>query len=93
VTPAPAGKLAFATRGDANTGVEKWSVARGGLVGRYAFRVPHAGRIARYAATAPLRVLGVLAAFTLAADVLRRVWRRQPPNASRPPLDTPPTGD
>jgi signal peptidase len=93
VTPAPAGKLAFATRGDANTGVEKWNVAPGGLVGRYAFRVPHAGRIARHAAMAPLRVLIVLAALTLAADVLRRVWRRQPPKAFSPSLDTPPTGD
>jgi signal peptidase len=93
VAPAPAGKLAFVTKGDANTGVEAWNVAPEGLVGRYAFRVPHAGRIARYAATAPLRVLVVLAALTLAADVLRRVWRRQPPKASSLPLDTPPTGD
>lgn len=36
-------RIAFVTRGDANTGVERWDAPRGGRIGRVKFKVPRAG--------------------------------------------------
>jgi signal peptidase I len=61
--------LAFTTRGDANTGVERWSIDAGGVVGRYAgVRVPGVGR-------APLALVSALSGLVLAGLLLRGIWR------------------
>ena len=67
----PAGAdLRFVTRGDANSGVERWSVRREARLGRYTgVRVPAAGRAARSPQTAAA-VVAVAVAL-----LLRRIWR------------------
>jgi signal peptidase len=79
------GRLAFVTRGDANTGVERWTVKPDGTVGRYAFRVPSAGRLVGLAGPGTWRALMLAAAAVLVLDVLRRVWTRpaSPPRPSQ----------
>jgi signal peptidase I len=75
VAPAGAGRLAFVTRGDANTGVERWRIGAGGTVGRYTgARLPHAGRLLARAHGAPLAVVALLSGATLAGMALRRIW-------------------
>lgn len=39
----PGGQWSFVTRGDANTGVERWGVATDGRIGRVTARLPRAG--------------------------------------------------
>lgn len=66
------GRLAFTTRGDANSGAERWSVRRDDRLGRYVgVRVPAVGRVAASAPRHATPALVVLAAFLL----LWRVWR------------------
>jgi signal peptidase I len=89
VTPAHGATLAFVTRGDANTGVERWTVEADGVIGRYAFRVPAAGRVVRAAGTDIWRLVVVLAALSVAADVLRRIWRTPAPPTSLPSDSSP----
>lgn len=77
------GELAFTTRGDANTGGERWRIARDGRIGRYAgIRLPYAGRVAA-ALQGPLTAS--LAATALALLALNAIWtpRRRSPTASR----------
>jgi len=64
------------TRGDANGGSERWSVAAAGRVGRVVYRVPQVG-YATVAAGTPLGriLLVVVPALVLGACELRRVWR------------------
>ena len=63
------GRLAFTTRGDANSGVERWTVRRDETLGRYTgLRVPSAG-----GAASPAVALGVVAVAVLL--LLRRIWR------------------
>jgi signal peptidase len=68
-------EVAFTTRGDANTGVEEWSVARTDKVGLYVFRVPKLGYVVA-ATTQPavrLAVVGLVLALGLLWS-LRRIW-------------------
>jgi signal peptidase len=70
------GRLAFVTRGDANTGTERWTVERSGTLGRFTgIRVPHAGRAARALAGVPLMLVALASGLALAALALRRIWR------------------
>jgi len=74
---ASAGSVAFVTRGDANTGVERWSIPEGGTVGRVVLRIPFVG----YATNRAGSRLGklaflVLPAILLAVVEVRRIWRR-----------------
>lgn len=70
------GGLAVVTRGDANTGVERWSIRRDATLGRYAgVRVPHAGRAVRALAGPPLAILSGLSGIALAVLLVRRIWR------------------
>ena len=64
------------TRGDANDGSERWSVAAGGRVGRMAYRLPKVGYVT-VAAGGPLGriLLVVVPAILLGAYEIRRVWR------------------
>jgi signal peptidase len=64
------------TRGDANDGSERWSVAAGGRVGRVAYRLPKVGYVT-VAAGGPLGriLLVVVPAILLGACEIWRVWR------------------
>lgn len=67
--------LSFVTRGDANTGEERWSIARDGTIGAAAFRVPGAGHVLAWLRMPAIRTaLLVVSALALAALALRRIW-------------------
>lgn len=69
-------RLAFVTRGDANSGVDRWSIRRDGTIGRYAgVRVPAVGRAARAVQGPPLAVIALFSGLALAMIVVRRIWR------------------
>lgn len=75
VRPAPLGRLAFRTRGDANDVAESWQIAADGRIGRYVgLRVPHAGRAVTALAGPPLALVALLSGAALAALALRRIW-------------------
>lgn len=68
-------RLAFVTRGDANTGEERWSITRDGTVGAAAFRLPGAGHLLAWLQMPAVRTsLLVGSALVLAALALRRIW-------------------
>jgi signal peptidase len=72
--------VGFVTRGDANTGVERWSIPKGGSVGRVALRIPLAGYISDRAGSRFGRLgLLVFPALLLALFELKRIWRRDEP--------------
>ncbi len=69
-------RIAFMTRGDANSASESWSAARGASVGKLLVRVPAVGRgMAWMTAPWPRSILLGLAALVLSAALLRRIWR------------------
>jgi signal peptidase len=68
-------RLAFVTRGDANTGQERWSIDRDGTIGSAAFRVPGAGHVLAWLRMPAVRTAFLVAsALVLAALALRRIW-------------------
>lgn len=75
----PAGtEIAFVTKGDANTGVERWRIAPDGTVGVYELRVPRAGYAVASLSTPGARLLLLTAmSLLLGAAVLRRIWLRE----------------
>jgi signal peptidase len=67
--------LAFVTRGDANTGEERWSIGGDGTIGAAAFRVPRAGHVLAWLRLPAVRTaLLVVSALALAGLALRRIW-------------------
>jgi signal peptidase I len=67
--------FSFVTRGDANTGVERWSVHADGTVGRFLFRIPKVGYVLGWIAVPIVRsALMVGAALFLGTAALRRIW-------------------
>jgi signal peptidase I len=67
--------FSFVTRGDANTGVERWSVDADGTVGRFLFRIPKVGYVLGWVAVPLIRsALMVGAALLLGTAALRRIW-------------------
>lgn len=69
-------RLDFVTEGDANTGTERWKVARDGKLARYTgFKIPAIGRATSAVAGPALLVLAALGGLTLAALALRMIWR------------------
>lgn len=66
---------AFVTRGDANSGSERWKVEASGSVGRYVGRVPRAGYAVAWLSS-PLARLGLLGlgGLVLGGLLLRRIW-------------------
>ena len=69
------GAFAFVTRGDANTGVERWSVPPDGELGRLTLRLPKVGYALVWAADPLVRLILVLGAGVVLAGLLvRRVW-------------------
>ena len=70
------GKLAFTTKGDANTGKEEWMIPSEGAVGEYVFRLPKAGYVMRWAGSGRTRAIitiGMALCATLIA--LRKIWK------------------
>ncbi len=69
------GKVAFETKGDANTSVEDWTVARDGTIGLVLYRVPRLGYVLFYV-RGPLGrlLLVVLPALLLGGYELWRIW-------------------
>ena len=72
----PGGNWAFVTRGDANTGVERWGVSAKGRLGRVTARLPKAGYAAGWLSN-PIGRFGLVAIGGLALSLLlaRRIWR------------------
>ena len=68
-------RVAVVTRGDANTGVERWVADANGTVGRFAFRIPKLGFFVAWLTVPAIRLLFVtFAAVALGALLLRRIW-------------------
>jgi signal peptidase len=72
------GSIAFVTKGDANTGVERWQMPEDGTIGRVEFRIPKLGYVtnrvgSRFGRLAFL----VLPALLLAFSELYKIWRPQ----------------
>ena len=69
------GRVAFVTRGDANTGVERWSIDADGTLGMLTWRIPKAGYAASWFRLPVVR-FGFLALGTLLVGgvALRRIW-------------------
>lgn len=69
--------VSFVTRGDANTGVERWSVPVDGRIGRVVYRLPRVGYVANLAGSRLGRLLFlVLPATLLGLAELRRFLRK-----------------
>jgi signal peptidase I len=65
------------TKGDANTGVEEWSIKADGTIGKLSFGVPKAGYAFAYVTRPQVRFLLVLAAgLVTAVTALHRIWSR-----------------
>jgi signal peptidase len=66
----------FVTRGDANTGVERWSAPAEGRIGRVEYRVPHAGFLMVFTRTPGGRLLFlVIPALGWGVWEIVRIWR------------------
>lgn len=71
-----AGRYEFVTKGDANTGVERWTIPARGRVGRMTFRVPRAGYALAWVGGKHGRIVFVLGGGIVLAGLLaRRIWR------------------
>ncbi|MFN8217686.1 MAG: signal peptidase I [Solirubrobacterales bacterium] len=69
----------FVTRGDANTGTERWSVPVDGTLGRVIYRVPKLGYALVWTTTPEGRIgLVAIPALLLLWAALARIWRRSP---------------
>jgi len=84
-----ANELSITTRGDANTGSERWQIAPQGQLGRYEFRIPKGGYVVRWMSTKLAELIILLSALTLGLGVLRRIWWRRDTPAPLP-LSVPP---
>lgn len=72
----PGGRWAFVTRGDANTGVERWTVDARGTIGRFSARLPRAGYAVAWLGRPLWAMLLVGGGGLLLAVLLaRRIWR------------------
>jgi signal peptidase len=68
--------LVFVTRGDANTGVERWGIGADERVGKYLFRLPKAGFVASWGGSPAVRfALLAFAAIVVSGSLLWRIWR------------------
>lgn len=80
-----AGKhMEFVTKGDANTGVERWRIATDADLGRVAYKIPLLGHAAALTRTRTGFLLIVaLPLLLLAVHELTRIWRPPPEEARR----------
>jgi signal peptidase I len=71
-------QIDFVTKGDANNNVERWRVARSGVISRVQYRVPEVGRLALFTRTRTgLLALVLLPLLVLAIHDIVRIWRPQ----------------
>jgi signal peptidase len=69
-------KVAFVTRGDANTSTEHWRVPADGSIGEVAYRIPKVGYALSYIDSGPARLaLIAIPALLLLWAALVRIWR------------------
>ena len=74
--------VAFVTKGDANTGVERWRIPSSGGLGRVVWRVPLLGYALHWARGPVGRILLVVVpAVALGLHELWRIWRPAPEEA------------
>lgn len=74
------GDYRFVTKGDANTGVERWAVPADGRIGRVVARVPKAGyALALTRSPAARLALITLPVLLLGGFALASIWRRKEP--------------
>ncbi len=70
------GRWSFVTKGDANSGSERWAVSKRGTIGRVAARLPRAGYAVAWLSRPIWAVLLVGGGGLLLAVLLaRRIWR------------------
>jgi len=68
--------VAFVTRGDRNTGVEQWSTATDGTIGRLSLRIPAVGRLLVWLGRSNVRAAFFAGSLILLAMVaLQLVWQ------------------
>ncbi len=68
--------VGFVTKGDANTGRERWSVSTEGTIGKVEYRIPKLGYVTnRIGSRVGRFAFLILPALLLAALELRRIWR------------------
>lgn len=70
----PGDRLAFTTRGDANTASETWQVRTEGRMGIVSFSVPLAGKLLTPFRGIPWGLLPLLATLALGGLALKRIW-------------------
>lgn len=69
-------RVDFVTRGDANSGGERWSAGRGEDLGRVVASIPGAGHVVGFLVGPPVRLLlTVVCAIVLGVVALRWIWR------------------
>ena len=69
------GQYSFVTKGDSNSGVERWDMDESGTLGRLALRVPKLGFVVAAESNPGWRALfGAAALVMLTVTVLRRIW-------------------
>jgi signal peptidase len=73
------GRVAFVTKGDVNTGTERWSVPADGTIARVEYRIPKLGYVAnRLGGRFGRFSLIVIPALLLGIYELIRIWRPRP---------------
>jgi signal peptidase I len=86
------GTARFVTRGDANTGVERWSIPADGTVGLVERRVPKIGYVAVYARTRSGMLALLIPLLGIAALELVALWRPPKPVLAEQPPPSPAEG-
>lgn len=73
-----AGRIAFKTKGDANTGTEEWLIDRDGRLGRFVLAFPRVGYALAWIGAPYVRLFLLLTGTAvLAFAALRRIWGSQ----------------
>jgi len=80
------GTYSFVTRGDMNTGVERWTIDDQGTLGRLALRIPKLGFVVARISEPGIRALLLgLPVLWMAAATVRRIWSRPSPPSTVAP--------
>ncbi|MFL5766906.1 MAG: signal peptidase I [Actinomycetota bacterium] len=88
------GVVSFVTKGDANTGVERWKVSADGTIGKVEYHLPHLGYVLSFIRQPLGRiVLVVVPALLIGTYELIRIWRPEPGSDAPSDPKTDETGD
>ncbi len=74
IAPMPGDRLAFTTKGDANTASETWQIRADGRMGMVSFSVPFAGKVLSPFRGIPWGILPLLATLALGGLAVKRIW-------------------